>query len=189
MQYSAHSTTFPDHVSIQVTNTRPVIEIRRAQVSDVHAISEVCAEGWRDTYREILPLREIEDTIARNYDPDRIATDIEPRNRWRGWFVGLMDGQIVGAGSAGISTPRTCELFMLYVKPDRRYLGVGTRLLEAITRDLLEHGAVRQLVSVHPENKKGLPFYRSRGFVDHGKREGVGAFANSYLLKRRIAVG
>ncbi|WP_338035672.1 GNAT family N-acetyltransferase [Halalkalibacterium halodurans] len=50
------------------------------------------------------------------------------------------------------------EIFVLYMDPVRRGEGVGTKLLEAITAQQKEFGAMEQWVSVAKGNEKGIPF-------------------------------
>nr|NNM91696.1 GNAT family N-acetyltransferase [Bacilli bacterium] len=56
------------------------------------------------------------------------------------------------------------ELYVLYVEPTRKYQGIGTLLLDAVTQELKELGADVQWVSVAKGNQMGIPFYESLGF-------------------------
>ncbi|SFF57536.1 Acetyltransferase (GNAT) family protein [Halobacillus alkaliphilus] len=57
------------------------------------------------------------------------------------------------------------ELFVLYLDPDRRNEGIGTKLLETITQQQkVEYGAKEQWVSVQKGNRKAIPFYEAKGF-------------------------
>jgi ribosomal protein S18 acetylase RimI-like enzyme len=55
------------------------------------------------------------------------------------------------------------EVFVLYLGPNRRNEGIGTMLLEAITKQQKEeYNASEQWVSVQKGNEKGIPFYEAR---------------------------
>jgi ribosomal protein S18 acetylase RimI-like enzyme len=86
--------------------------------------------------------------------------------------------------------PGAGEVFVLYLDPERRGEGIGTLLLDAITRQQLAHGAHEQWVSVEPENVKGLPFYKARAFQVRGTRPTWGSAPeegrSSLRLMRRL---
>ena len=145
-------------------------EVRRARPEDVPGIAAVCAAGWRDTYAETRPAGYIEHVIADFYGEARIARKIEAVDGWDGWFVAVDGGRVVGAGGGGMIGPEEGELYVLYIDPARRYGGMGTAILEAVTAAQRRQGARGQWVTVEEDNEKGLPFYRSRGFTVRGRR-------------------
>ena len=140
------------------------IIIRQAEPDDAGGIARVCADGWRDTYRDIYEPWRIESAIAEYYAPERIAGEITAPHDSDGWIVAVDEGTVVGAGGGGMIEPGVGEVFVLYLDPTRRREGIGSRLLDAITEQQRAHGAHEQWVSVDPENAKGLPFYLARGF-------------------------
>jgi len=152
----------------------------------------VCAAGWRDTYQGIDTPDRIETVIAEYYSPDRIAAEIAPRPGWDSWIVAVEDDRVVGAGAGGVTGPGVAEVFVLYLDPSRRGEGIGTRLLEAVTERHRGQGVREQWVSVEPENAKGLPFYRARGFEERGTRPAwdvdPGEGRVSLRLARRLGV-
>jgi ribosomal protein S18 acetylase RimI-like enzyme len=151
------------------------VVIRPAEGRDAEGIARVCAEGWRDTYRDIYAPEQIEAVIAEYYTPERIRGEIRAPQGWDGWVVVIDAGNVVGAGGGGMIDPHAGEIFVLYLDPERRGEGIGTLLLDSITRQQVEHGAIEQWVSVEPENTKGLPFYLARGFEVRGKRPAWGS--------------
>jgi ribosomal protein S18 acetylase RimI-like enzyme len=144
--------------------------VRRAEIDDAEGIARVCAAGWRDTYRGIHEPKRIEAVIAEYYTPERISREIAASEGWDGWIVAAEADTVIGAGGGGMTEPGIGEIFVLYLDPTRRGEGIGTRLLDAITDQQREQGAREQWVSVEPENEKGLPFYRARGFELRGER-------------------
>jgi ribosomal protein S18 acetylase RimI-like enzyme len=131
--------------------------------------------------------------IAEYYTPERIRGEINPSDGWDGWLVAVDGGTVVGAGGGGMIEPHAGEVFVLYLDPARRREGIGTHLLAAITEQQLAQGAREQWVSVEPENAKGLPFYRARGFTVQGERPAWGTAPEegrvSLRLMRRLEGG
>jgi ribosomal protein S18 acetylase RimI-like enzyme len=162
------------------------VVVRRAVPGDADGIAGTCAAGWRDTYRDIYPAERIESVIAEYYTPDRIAAEIVAPQEWDGWIVAVEDGRVVGAGGGGMIEPGVGEIFVLYLDPDRRREGIGTLLLDAITDQQRAQGAHEQWVSVDPDNAKGLPFYRARGFVVAGERPAWGQAPEDARVSLRL---
>jgi ribosomal protein S18 acetylase RimI-like enzyme len=147
------------------------VEARRATAEDVPAICRICADGWRETYREQYPESRIERTIERFYTPQRVAGEIDPAPGWDGWWVAVDPaGEVVAAGGGGMSGPGRGEIFVLYADPKRRRQGAGTALLDAITNVQANQGAREQWVAVAEGNELGIPFYEARGFHRRGTR-------------------
>ncbi len=113
--------------------------------------------------------------IAEYYTPERIGGEILEPQGWDGWIVAIEAGTVIGAGGGGMIDPHVGEIFVLYLDPGRRGEGIGTLLLDAVTRQQIAHGALEQWVSVEPEKTKGLPFYLARGFEVRGERPAWGS--------------
>lgn len=142
------------------------MEILKATLKDAEGIKSVCSEGYRETYPGLLPPTHIEKVIQDFYNMERIASEITTTGKeWNGWFVAVEQGKVVGAGGGGIIAEETAELFVLYLDPARKRQGIGTQLLDAITKDQVERGAKEQWVSVAKGNAMGIPFYEAVGFA------------------------
>lgn len=143
-----------------------MIEVVQATPAHVAGICQVCADGYRATYADLCTREYIERIIREFYNEERVLKEVTKTDRsWGGYFVAVEDGRVVGAGGGGMIGEWTGEVFVLYVAPNRRNEGIGTRLLDAITRQQKGYGATEQWVSVFKGNRKGIPFYEARGFV------------------------
>lgn len=152
-----------------------MVEIRKANIEDAPGIVRVCSEGYRTTYPDLLPQDCIEKIIRDFYYEERVMAEICNVSReWNGWFVAVDAGQVVGAGGGGFTAEDTAELFVLYLDPERKREGIGSRLLEAITADQLQRGAREQWVSVAKGNRMAIPFYEAVGFRFRGERPAYG---------------
>ena len=142
-------------------------EIIKAQAEHVEGIANVCSKAYRNTYRESFPEEYIERVIRQFYNKERITKEVTDTGKeWGGYFVAIENGNIIGDGAGGMIAEKVGELFVLYMHPERRNEGNGTKILEAVTRQQQEeYGAVEQWVSVAKGNDKGVPFYEARGFT------------------------
>ncbi|MGO1059145.1 GNAT family N-acetyltransferase [Planococcus sp. FY231025] len=152
-----------------------MIEIRKAVPDDVHGIRKVCSDGYRKTYPGLLPEERIEAIIEEFYNGKRIAKEVSNTGReWTGWFIVVDGGQVVGAGGGGMTGEETAELFVLYLAPDRKREGIGSKLLAVITEDQVRRGAKEQWVSIAKGNAMGIPFYEAVGFDLQEERPAYG---------------
>jgi GNAT superfamily N-acetyltransferase len=166
------------------------IRVRPAEERDAEGIARVCADGWRDTYRDLKTPQQIEAAVHEYYRPERIRSEIVARAGWDGWLVAVEGDTVVGAGGGGMIESGVGEVFVLYLDTARRGEGIGTLLLDAISEQQRAQGAREQWVSVEPGNEKGLPFYFARGFTVQGERPEWGTAPEegrvSLRLRRRF---
>lgn len=143
-----------------------MIKIVKATPEHVEGISKVCIDGYWATYSGLFSKSYIEEVIREYYNHERILKEVTETGReWGGYFVALDGDEVVGAGGGGMIGDTTGELFVLYLNPNRRNEGIGTKLLDVITNQQKEFGAIEQWVSVSKGNEKGIPFYEARGFT------------------------
>jgi GNAT superfamily N-acetyltransferase len=144
-----------------------MVYIRKGNQNDVKGISMVCIEGYWATYRDTHSEKYIKRVIEEFYNHDRILNEVTDTSReWGGYFVAVEGNEVIGAGGGGMIDETSGEVFVLYLDPNRRNEGIGTRLLDAITKQQKEEfQASCQWVSVAKGNQKGIPFYEAKGFV------------------------
>ncbi len=144
--------------------------VRAAVPADAPGIADVCTRAYRATYRDLLPESFVDDVVAGFYDEARVRAETVPAPpHWLGYVVAEEAGSVVGAAGGAVTGEGVGELYVLYLDPDRRGEGIGTRLLDHVTGQLRGHGATEMWVSVAEGNDLGIPFYRARGFVEHDR--------------------
>jgi GNAT superfamily N-acetyltransferase len=164
-----------------------MIKICKANMIHVQGIAKVCSEGYRATYGETHSKEYIERIISEFYNTDRIVNEVTKTSRyWGGYFVAIENDEVVGAVGGGMINDTAGEVFVLYLDPNRRNEGIGTKLLAAITKQQKEEfNASEQWVSVQKGNEKGIPFYEARGFIFQHEQNGYGnAEGEEYISLR-----
>ncbi|CRK83334.1 GNAT family N-acetyltransferase [Neobacillus massiliamazoniensis] len=142
-----------------------MIEVKKAEIEHINGIIKVCSEGYRDTYMETHSNEYIERIINEFYNYERIHNEVTHTNSgWDGWYVATEENIVVGAIGGGLISKDQSEIFVLYLDPNRRGEGIGTKILQAITEIQRSNGAIKQWVSVAKGNAKGIPFYEARQF-------------------------
>lgn len=153
-----------------------MIHIIKAEPIHVEGISKVCSNGYWAIYSELYSDMYIKGIVDEFYNDERVLKEIlETGKNWGGYFVAVEEDKVIGAGGGGMIDDTSGEVFVLYLHPARRNEGIGTMLLDAITKQQKEEfHATEQWVSVAKGNQKGIPFYEARGFVFSHEVEGHG---------------
>ena len=161
--------------------------IQKAQQEHVKGIARVCTEGYWATYSEMYSADYIAAVIEEFYNEQRILEEVDNSSReWGGYFVALENSEVVGAGGGGMISGKEGEIFVLYLDPRRLGEGIGTKLLEAITRQQKEEfGAQEQWVSVAKGNEKGIPFYEAREFISCSELSATHSSAEEKIVSVR----
>jgi len=165
-----------------------MIAYRKAKLEDKKGIIQVCADGYRNTYQDFIPKHHIENIIKEFYTKERIQKEIlNVSQEWNGWFVAVEQGTVIGAGGGGFTGKKSAELYVLYLDPNRKREGIGTKLLAMITREQIERGAEEQWVSVYKNNAIGISFYEAVGFVCQGEQPSYELPIETGLMSRRYS--
>lgn len=130
-----------------------LVTIRRAEPDDAQAI-------WAVHRASVLGLSD------QQYTPEQVAAwvDLAPEHfrtamteQGERFFVAEAAGEVVGFGAV-----RGDEARAVYVRPDAVRRGIGTRLLDAVEREVrtLGGGTVTCVASLN-----AVPFYQANGYV------------------------
>ena len=163
------------------------IGVRRAELKDATAITEVHDAAWRNAYQGVIHARELSRTIARR-GPHWWQRAIQ-----RGAAVIVIEagGAITGYATYGANRarelPQKGEIYELYMKPEYQGLGLGTRLFLAARRELIRAGYPTSVVWALADNQAACRFYQNAG----GKRvaEAQERFGEESLTKIAFAWG
>ncbi|WP_404456799.1 GNAT family N-acetyltransferase [Oceanobacillus kapialis] len=143
------------------------ISIIKPDLSHTTAISTICTAGWKQTVAGKLSEVYQNENVANWYNLERVEKDILAGSYTH---VAILKSKVVGVIGGGLTVPTTGEVFVLYVAEENRYMGVGRQLLDALTAQQKEKGALEQWVSVQEDNQHGIPFYEARGFAFKNKK-------------------
>ncbi|MET3658795.1 MULTISPECIES: GNAT family N-acetyltransferase [Sporosarcina] len=143
------------------------ITIRRAARNDAAAITDILITSQWFTYDKLYSKDYITKLIDQYYSVQRIEQEIVSINeQWHGYFIAESNGKIVGAIGGGMTSKTAGEVYVFYLDPLMRGMGIGTRLLDFFTKiQKYTYGANEQWVSVAKGNHYGIPFYEARGFI------------------------
>src|SRR5699024_3464250 len=137
------------------------ISIIQAAPEHAKDIARICSTGWRQTVQGKYSEAYQTQNVQYWYNHKRVLEDMD-----KGIYTYVaIAGQIIAGTIGGVVTNQgVSDIYVYYVDDEHRYKGIGTKLLQALTKNHLERGATDQCASVEEGNKLGIPFYEARGF-------------------------
>jgi len=139
------------------------IGVRRASSADASEIAAVHDAAWAQTYRGIIPGRELERMIARR-GPTWWKRALD---RHTAVLVLEVGGEVRGYATVGPNRmrmlPQAGEIYELYLQPEAQGLGFGRLLFEAARRELRRYGLASFTVRVLADNDGARGFYERLG--------------------------
>lgn len=133
-------------------------------------IRPTTAQDWQ-TLKEIrlAALLDAPDAFGVRHETAIYYSDAVWRERAAGtrdleFFVGFIDGEAAGMIGASISPAGEFKLISMWAKPAHRGSGAAAALVDAVKARAVQLGHTRVVLSVSPENKRAVAFYRKQGF-------------------------
>jgi GNAT superfamily N-acetyltransferase len=144
----------------------PGIVIRRAAPRDAEAIARVRIDGWRTSYRGLVPAAYLDgmQVDASTAMWDKILTaGPNPASV----FVATHGDEVVGFAAGNmLAEPRfglNAELTAVYLRREFQRVGLGRRLIAAVVDAQRALGATGMIVWVIAGNKPARAFYEALG--------------------------
>lgn len=133
--------------------------IRKMEQKDISSVILISRESWHETYDGIIP-RNIQDNfLAQAYNENILVK----RYQQTPFYVAELNNKIVGfANYSNINTDGNAELSAIYLLPNFKGRGIGSKLLEKGIQDLKSKSL---FVEVESKNEIGKTFYTAKGFL------------------------
>lgn len=144
------------------------ILVRRPEFDEFSAMAEIKVKGWQSTYNKI-----VDETYLQKLSAEQICDVMRENKKKDRYLIAEVGGEIVG-----FCRYRLCEevdghcrgaISELYVKPNRKRMGIGGLLFRYALDDLKESGCRRAELGCFSENHSALAFYRKMNGVLVGK--------------------
>ena len=154
-------------------------------------VDVLTASQWF-TYGDLFSEDYIRELIRQYYNLQRIEQEIVSIDRkWHGYLVAEIDNTIVGVIGGGMLNVDSGEVYVLYLNPTMRGSGIGSRLLNFLTKvQKHKYGAKEQWVAVAKGNNYAIPFYEALGFIFQSEVHSYGSTVKdndiSLMYKRKI---
>lgn len=138
--------------------------VRDARLADVHALSAMMRQSWRESYKGLIPQEKLEEICAMWLAPRNFKERVADKNAAN--ILALVDDQIVGHCYALPRENRSILIGYLYVLKSRQRGGIGKTLLDAAINAF--PGTLHVELTVLQGNSAAIQFYKSIGFFEAG---------------------
>ena len=143
------------------------VVVRMAKKEDIPAVVEIKIQGWQSAYNGIVDSEYLENLDCER--DDRIVK-MEADFDANGFIVAELDSKIVGfcryVDNNSFSPEvedADCELTALYVKPDLKYYGIGTKMFEYVMSEFRKQHKARMILWCLKDNEPSRRFYTKMG--------------------------
>jgi len=141
------------------------IKIRNIEEKDIPSVVDIKISGWQVAYKGI-----VEDNILNSMNREKIIERIKKNYKENGFIVAELNNEIVGFCSYIDNNKFTrditeidCELSALYVKPNLKYNGIGTKLFQFVTSEFKSKNKTKMILWCLKDNEPSKKFYTKMG--------------------------
>lgn len=141
------------------------IIIRNIEEKDIPDVVDIQINGWKSAYKGIVD-DNILNSMNRNERIEKRRNDYKEN----GFIVAELNNQVVGFCRYIDSNKFTqdisnidCELLALYVNPDLKYNGIGTKLFQFVANELKSKNRTKMILWCLKDNKPSKKFYTKMG--------------------------
>jgi putative acetyltransferase len=153
------------------------LEVRLVEPGDVDALIALVT----------TVLAEFDLTFGKGATTDDELRDLPDSYASQGgaFWVATNDSSLVGTCGMFPVAPQTYELRKMYLAPEARGLGLGSRLLETARDWVRERGGQRIVLDTVEEMTRAIAFYESHGFVRDDAEIRGARCSRGYILELR----
>ena len=154
------------------------MKIRRATQSDLKGIAAIHAASWQDAYSDDLPADFLAGPISR--DLERHWIDVEMQNE----DIVMVAEENSLVGFIAVWCRPNPFIDNLHVTPSQRSRKVGSALMKAVAKKLIDKGYKTAYLWVFQSNSKAIRFYERLGGIQ--KEQAMKNVFGHDVLSRKI---
>ena len=154
------------------------MKIREATKSDFQAIAAIHIESWKDAYSDVLPAQFLNRQINRDFITHWNEVDIQNED------VILVAEENSTIGFIAVWCRPIPFIDNLHVLPSMRSKKVGSSLMRAIAKKLINQGHKTAYLWVFESNQKAIRFYERLGGIQ--KEQSMKTVFGYDVLSRKI---
>lgn len=150
------------------------MEVKKAQLSDADALSEVAIKAFIPAHRDSCPPQDLQSYMALNFNPKNLEEEIKDSNNT--YYVLIDKEAIVGyykinlnLSSAFISSSDVTYMSRLYVLSEYYDIGLGHKLLAHAIEICKKNKQLGMWLKVWTGNDRAIRFYKKQGFEIRGE--------------------
>lgn len=141
------------------------IIIRDIEEKDIESVVDIQIGGWRTAYKGI-----VDDNFLNSMDKNERIERRKNDYKENGFIVAEIDGKVVGFCRYIDNNNRSpeirnadCELAAIYVNPELKYKGIGTKLVNYVKEEFRKKGKTKMIIWCLKDNEPSKKFYTKMG--------------------------
>lgn len=136
------------------------IIIRNVRKDDIISVADIKVKGWQNAYRGI-----ISDDYLDSMDIEKNISKMYRNYNSNGFIVAVVNNEVVGFCRyiSDCDSPYLGELSALYVRPDLKGIGIGTKLFDYVVNEFKKCGKTKMILWCLKDNYKSRKFYSNKG--------------------------
>lgn len=149
------------------------IIIRNIEEKDIPSVAEIRVNGWQVAYRGI-----VDDRFLDSMDVNKEIEKRKKGYKQNGFIVAELNKEVVGFCRYIDNNKFTqdmsnidCELLALYVKPNLKYNGIGTKMFKFVVDEFIRKNKTKMIVWCLKDNEPSKRFYTKMGGKIMGEKE------------------
>lgn len=141
------------------------IVIRQVKLKDIPSVVDIQIAGWKTAYKGIIS----DDFLKSMNKEEKIEKRKKDYNK-NGFIVAELKNEIVGFCRYIDNNTCSkeldyidCEILALYVKPNLKYSGIGTKMFEYVKNEFKSKNKHSMILWCLKENEPSKKFYKKMG--------------------------
>lgn len=137
--------------------------VRQATENDAKEVAKIIVSGWQTTYRGIIS-NEFLDNMSVEEMTKRWEQNIKSQDKNNNICVYEEEDNILAIIRFGKNcASQSGEIYVLYVKPELKRKGIGTKLVKYAKEELIKQKCKKMEVWCAKGNKPSIEFYKKMG--------------------------
>lgn len=143
------------------------IIIRNVRKEDLPSVVDIKIKGWQSAYKGI-----VDDAYLTNLssERDKRIKKMEKNYMTNGFIVAELNNEVVGFCRYIFDNSFSpeiddidCELCAIYVKPDLKYSGIGTKMFSYVVNEFKKNNKYKMVLWCLKDNEPSKKFYTKMG--------------------------
>ena len=140
--------------------------IRSAILEDIPQVVNIRIKGWQAAYKNIIDSNYLK---SLDYDIERRINKMKSNYKDGGFIVAEQNNEIVGFcrymydNSYSPSIDVDCEIMALYVRPDLKRQGIGSKMFNHVVEEFKSLNKKEMIIWCLKENYPSIEFYKVMG--------------------------
>ncbi|WP_423148508.1 GNAT family N-acetyltransferase [Rubrolithibacter danxiaensis] len=165
-----------------------MLQIIRAELSDLHQIQTIAYQTWPVTFKNILSDEQIEYMLEMMYSTNSLTTQVQDKQHV--FLLAMNSNEFKGFTSYELNYKgsKATKIHKIYILPGQQGKGIGKSLLDKVSEIALKNSNSALSLNVNRQNA-AIDFYRKYGFkivAEENIPIGNGFLMEDYVMEKLL---